>query len=165
MTIVESRVKDGVLTLGPVGTPFDVSCQVTNVRINSSYDDDGDAVETLCGDMIAPGRKLGGRSIAGTVIQDFTSADVAGSFTDYCWDHDLEVVDFTYTPNSEAPTLTGQCRIEVPSESFGGDVNTRITSDFEFAITSEVTRTPPAAAAGTTSTRTKTKVGASTGAD
>ena len=143
MTIIESRVKDGVLKLGPTGTEFDVSCQVTNVRINSSYDDDGDAVETLCGDMIAPGRKLGGRSIAGTVIQDFTSADVNGSFVDYCWDNDLTEVAFEYTPNIAGPTLTGTCRIEVPAESFGGDVNTRITSDFEFAITDAVTRTPP----------------------
>ena len=141
--IVESRVKDGVLKLGPTATSFDVSCQVTNVRINSSYDDDGDAVETLCGDVIAPGRKLGGRSIAGTVIQDFTAGTTPGSFTDYCWDHDLETVEFEYTPNAAGPTLTGTCRIEVPSETFGGDVNTRITSDFEFAITAEVVRTPP----------------------
>lgn len=159
MTIIESRVKDGVLTLGPTGTSFDVSCQVTNVRINSTYDDDGDAVETLCGDMIAPGRKLGGRSIAGTVIQDFTSDDAAGSFTDYCWDHDLEVVEFTYTPNAEGPTLTGSCRIEVPAESFGGDVNTRITSDFEFAITTEVTRTAPVVAAASSSTSSTSSSG------
>lgn len=150
MTIVESRVKDGVLKLGPTGTEFDVSCQVTNVRINSSYDDDGDAVETLCGDMIAPGRKLGGRSIAGTVIQDFTSDDVNGSFVDYCWDNDLAEVGFEYTPNVAGPTLTGTCRIEVPAESFGGDVNTRITSDFEFAITAEVVRTPPVVTAAET---------------
>lgn len=162
MTIVESRVKDGVLKLGPTATSFDVSCQVTNVRINSSYDDDGDAVETLCGDQIAPGRKLGGRSIAGTVIQDFTSAAVDGSFTDFCWDNDLAEMEFEYVPNVEAPTLTGTCRIEVPSESYGGDVNTRITSDFEFAITSEVLRTPPVVTAAAAS---KTKVGASTGAE
>jgi hypothetical protein len=154
MTITESRVKDGTLKLGPTGTEFDVSCQVTNVRINSSYDDDGDAVETLCGDQIAPGRKLGGRSIAGTVIQDFTTADVAGSFIDYCWDNDLTEVSFEYVPNVDGPTITGTCRIEVPSETFGGDVNTRITSDFEFAITTPVTRTPPVVTAASTPTTT-----------
>ena len=82
MAIVESRLKDGELTLGT--TPFDFSCQVTNARINSSYDDDGDAVETLCGDQIAPGRKLGSRALAGTFIQDWT-APAASSITDYCY--------------------------------------------------------------------------------
>lgn len=158
MTIVESRVKDGTLKLGPSATAFDVSCQVTNVRINSSYDDDGDAVETLCGDQIAPGRKLGGRSIAGTVIQDFTSAAVDGSFTDFCWDNDLLEMAFEYVPNVAGPTLTGTCRIEVPAETYGGDINTRITSDFEFAITAEVIRTPPAAAAAESTSTTTSKV-------
>jgi len=145
VAIVESRLKDGELKFGT--TPeLDASCQVTNVRINSTYDDDGDAVETLCGDQIAPGRKLGGRSIAGTVIQDWTAATPDTSFVEYCWDHDLEDVAFTYVPNVAGPTISGTCRIEVPAETYGGDVNARITSDFEFGLTSPVTRTPPVAA-------------------
>lgn len=144
MTITESRLKDGVLTLGSA-PGMEMSCQVTNARINSSYDDDGDAVETLCGDQIAAGRKLSGRALAGTFIQDWTAAD---SITDYCYDHDLEEVAFTYTPNADAgPTLSGTLRIEVPAETFGGDVNTRITSDFEWALTAPLVRTPAAAAA------------------
>jgi hypothetical protein len=75
--ITDSRVKEGVLKLGTAPDEIDVSCQVTNVRINSSYDDDGDAVETLCGDEIAPGRKVGGRALAGTFIQDWTAAAAA----------------------------------------------------------------------------------------
>lgn len=145
MTITESRLKDGVLTLGPVGTgQIDFSCQVTNARINSSYDDDGDAVETLCGDMIPAGRKLSGRSLAGTFIQDWT-APAAESITDYCYEHDLEQVEFSYTPNVAGPTLSGTLRIEVPAETYGGDVNTRITSDFEWALTAPLVRTPPVA--------------------
>ena len=31
--------------------------------------------------------------------------------------------------------------MEVPAETYGGDVNTRITSDFEFFIQGDVTRT------------------------
>ena len=140
MAITESRLKDGTLTFGTApGTDF--ACQVTNCRINSSYDDDGDAVETLCGDQIAPGRKLGGRSLAGTVIQDWTNP--TDSFVEYCWDNDLADVPFSYMPNVAGPTITGTCRIEVPAETYGGDVNTRITSDFEFQITTAVVRTPP----------------------
>jgi hypothetical protein len=142
MTITESRLKDGVLTLGTAPGDLDFSCQVTNARINSTYDDDGDAVETLCGDRIPAGRKLSGRSLAGTIIQDWTAA-AGDSIVEYCYDHDLEVVGFTYTPNVAGPTLTGELRIEVPAETYGGDVNTRITSDFEWSLTAPLVRTPP----------------------
>ena len=150
MAVTDSRVKDGVLKLG-AAPEFDVSCQVVNIRVNSSYDDDGDAQETLCGDLLAAGRKLSGRSLAGTVIQDFTAA-TATSFTEYVWDHDLEEVPFTYTPNAAAgPTLSGTVRLEVPGETYGGDVNSRVTSDFEWQCTAEVVRTPHAGAAAASS--------------
>lgn len=143
--ITESRLKDGTLTLG-TAPGLDFSCQVTNALIASSYDDDGDAVETLCGDQIPAGRKLSGRALEGTFIQDWTAA-AATSITEYCFEHDLEVVDFSYTPNAAAgPTLSGTLRIEVPGETYGGDVNTRITSDFSWQLTSELIRTPGTAA-------------------
>ena len=34
----------------------------------------------------------------------------------------------------------------MPGETYGGDVNTRITSDFEWGIVGDVVRTPPVAA-------------------
>lgn len=142
MTITDSRVKDGVLKLGTTPGEVDFSCQVTNIRVNSSYDDDGDAQETLCGELLAVGRKLSGRSLAGTFIQDFT-APAATSWTKYVYEHDLEEVAFTYTPNADADTLTGTVRIEVPGETWGGDVASRITSDFEWQMTTELQFTPP----------------------
>lgn len=151
MTVTESKLKDGVLKLGTAPTEMDFSCQVTNARINSSYTDDGSAQETLCGDEIAAGRKLDGRSLAGTIIQDWTASEGA-SVVDYCWDHDLEVVPFTYTPNVSGPTLTGSLRIEVPAETYGGDVNTRITSDFEWQLTAQVNRTSVAVVPSTGAT-------------
>lgn len=152
MAVIEAKVKGGTLKFGETLTAFDFSCQVTNVRLNSSYTDDGDALETLCGDTVPAGRKLDSRAVAGTFVQDWLNE--ALSITEYLWEHDLETVAFEYVPNTAdgGPTLTGQCRLEVPSESFGGDVNTRITSDFEFAIVGDVTRTWPIAmtAAGQT---------------
>src|SRR5262252_503361 len=145
MAVVESRLKDGTISLGTTPSSLDFSCQVTNARINSSYDDDGDAVETLCGDKIAAGRKLSGRSLAGTFIQDWTAA-AAASITEFCYDHDLEELAFSYMPNAAGPTLTGTVRIEVPAETYGGDVNTRLTSDFEWQLTAPLVRTPPVAA-------------------
>lgn len=152
MAITESRLKDGTLSIGS-GTALEFSCQVTNARINSSYDDDGDAVETLCGDQIPSGRKLSGRSLAGTFIQDWTAA-AGDSITEYCYDHDLEELPFTYTPNVAGPTLSGTARIEVPAETYGGDVNTRITSDFEWSLTAPLVRTPPVVAASSSKSAT-----------
>lgn len=151
--IVESRLKDGVISLGTAPDTLDFSCQVTNARINSSYDDDGDAVETLCGDQIPKGRKLSGRALAGTVIQDFTAA-AGTSLIEYCYDHDLEELAFSYQPNAtDGPTLSGTLRLEVPAETYGGDVNTRITSDFEWSLTTQLIRTPPVARAAESSAR------------
>lgn len=143
--ITESRLKDGTISLGTAPDEVDFSCQVINARVNTSYEDDGSAQETLCGDLIAPGRKLSGRSLAGTFIQDWTAVD---SIVAYCYDHELEDVAFSYKPNGAAgPTLSGTVRVEVPAETYGGDVNTRITSDFEWQMTAPLTRTAPTAAA------------------
>jgi SAP domain len=141
MAIVESRVKDGTLTLGTV--PTDFSCQVTNIRINSAYSDDGDPLEVLCGDTIPAGRKLDSRSLAGTFVQDWDNPTAGASLTKFLYANDLDVVDFEYVPNAEADTITGSVRIEVPGETWGGDVNSRITSDFEWFIQGEPVFTPP----------------------
>jgi len=147
MPIEESKLKDGILTLGTTPTTIDFSCQVINVRINSAYDDEGDAQETLCGEVLTPSRKRAGRSLAGTVIQDWTAAT---SIIKFLWEHDLEVMEFSFTPNELADTVTGTVQLEVPSESYGGDVNTRLTSDFEWQMKSEPLFTAPVV--GTTAT-------------
>jgi hypothetical protein len=128
MAIVESRLREGTVLLGTAPDEMDISCQLTNVRLTSAYSDDGDAVETLCGDKIAAGEKADG-----------------------------------YTPNVTAPTVTGKLRLKLPGEFLGGDVNVRLTSDFEWTITSELDRTPPVAGT-TTSGSTTTAVGPATSA-
>ena len=50
--ITDSRLKEGTLTIGTTPADLDISCQLTNVRYASAYSDDGDTVETLCGDKI-----------------------------------------------------------------------------------------------------------------
>ena len=143
MTINESRLMNGTLTLGETATALDVSCQISNVRISSSYSDDGNTVTTLCGETKPAPRKLDGRKLEGTFVQDFDWPEAQKGFTDFCWNHDLEVVAFTYTPSdvTTGPVITGNVMIEVPAETYGGDVNTRITSDFSWNIQEEPTRT------------------------
>lgn len=133
--IVESRVVKGVLTLGTTpGTDF--SCQPTNIRVTPTTDDDGDPVEVLCGDTVPAGKKESW-VLAGTAIQDFDNAE---GFLSYCFDNALTTVPFSWQPNiTGAPTWEGSVLIEALEE--GGDVNTRITTDFEFDVIGRPTRT------------------------
>lgn len=141
MSIVESRLKTGTLTLGGTteppapGTSF--ACQATNVRVTPSYDDDGDDIETLCGDQMPAGKKESW-VLAGTSVQDFDDPD---GFLAYCYLHAMETVPFTWTPNDKPDGVTwgGSCVVVALEE--GGDVNSRLTSDWEFDIAGRPTRT------------------------
>lgn len=157
--INESRLHNGTLTLGPTGTgQIDMSCQLTNVVITSSYSDDGDAVTTLCGDQKPAPRKLDGRKLEGTFVQDFDLAEADGGIIDYLWNHDLEQVAFTFTPDETPLVIAGTVTIEVPASTYGGDVNTRVTSDFSWNIEGDPTRTYTA---GQQATEAREPVGAS----
>jgi hypothetical protein len=142
--IVESRVKSGTFTLGVApGTSF--ACQPTNIRVTPSYEDDGDPVETLCGDSIPAGKKES-FVLAGTAIQDFDDPD---GFLTYCFENSMATVPFTWEPNvTGAPAWAGSLVVVALEE--GGDVNTRITTDFEFDVVGRPSRTYGAAAAAET---------------
>jgi hypothetical protein len=146
MTITASRVTNGELQLGPTTGGVDMSCQITNVLITSNYSDDGNAVTTLCGDTKPAGRKLDGRSLDGTFVQDW---DDPLGITVYIWDNDLQTVAFTYTPDDSGLVITGTVMIEVPSATYGGDVNATLTSDFSWNMQDAPVFTYPAALAAT----------------
>ena len=142
--ITESRVKTGTLTFGGsgggTGTPGTTfACQATTVKVTPSYDDDGDAVETLCGDEIPAGKKEKW-TLNGTSIQDFDDPE---GFLAYCYENSLQTVTFEWTPNATgAPTWAGSVVIRALEE--GGDVNTRLTTDWEFDVQGRPTRTAAA---------------------
>lgn len=140
MTITDSRLKTGTLTFGTVTTGTTFACQATNVHVTPSYDDDGDPVETLCGDSIPAGKKESW-VIAGSSVQDFD--DPAG-FLAYCYENAMETVPFTWQPNPAAPTWSGDCVVVALEE--GGDVATRLSTDWEFDVLGRPDRTPFAAA-------------------
>lgn len=139
--INESRLHNGTLELGPTATSLDMSCQITNCVITSAYSDDGNPVTTLCGDQKPAPRKLDGRKLDGTFVQDFDIPEATGGVIDYIWNHDLEVVAFTFTPDETPLVIKGSVMLEVPGSTYGGDVNTRLTSDFSWNIQGDVTRT------------------------
>jgi|SRR5215469_2674522 len=136
MPITSSKLKTGTLSLG-TAPGEDFACQATAVRLTPSYEDDGDFVETLCGENISPNKKETW-TIGGTSIQDFD--DPAG-FVQYCFDHATEVVDFSWCPSTAAsPTYTGRCTIV--AVEIGGDVNARLTTDWEFDVEGKPVITP-----------------------
>lgn len=131
MTINESRLHQGVLTLGDTssGGPEDFACQASNVHVTPSYDDDGDPIETLCGDMI-PAGKIESWILGGTSVQDFDDPE---GFLTYCFTHRKETVPFVWEPNQiGAPKWSGSVVIVALEE--GGDVNVRLTTDWEFDV-------------------------------
>jgi hypothetical protein len=142
VAVNEARLKTGKLTLGGAagvgGTEF--ACQQTNVRVTPSHDETGDEVETLCGDKLAPDVKTSW-SLAGTSIQDFDSPD---GFVQYSVEHNLEVVEYSWQPNAGTFEVTGT--VQVRAVEIGGDVNTRLTTDFEWPCQDDPVFTWPAVA-------------------
>lgn len=147
MTINDSRLKNGTLKLGPTATALDVSCQITNCRVTTSYSDDGDAVTVLCGDSLPAPRKMDGHHLEGTLIQDFDLPETGGGVIDYLWNHNLETVAFEFVPDdvTTGVTVAGNVQIEIPTDTYGGDVGTRLTTDFTWSIQGDPTRTYAAA--------------------
>lgn len=126
MTVVSSRVKEGVLSFGGA-TPADFSCQPTNVRLTPTSNQD-DPLETLCGDIIT-GSGTTSWILQGSAVSDFDDVD---GFILFCYQNDGEQVPFTWTPNQTGGTWSGT--VYVAAVEIGGDVNVRLTTDFTFPL-------------------------------
>jgi hypothetical protein len=150
VAVNESRLKTGKLTLGGAagvgGTEF--ACQQTNVRVTPSHDETGDEVETLCGDKLAPDVKTSW-SVAGTSIQDFDAPD---GFVQYSVENNLEVVEYSWQPNAGTFKVVGT--VQVRAVEIGGDINARLTTDFEWPCQDDPTFTWPAVAGATATEET-----------
>jgi hypothetical protein len=151
MTITESKLKTGKLTLGGTGEPVtggvDFACQATNVRIVPTFNDESDAVETLCGDKLAAFTTTDW-ALQGTSIQDFDDPD---GFIKYTWDNNLTETAFSWQPNTGATVFSGT--VQIRALEVGGDVNSRITTDFDWPITGDPEATWPAPVGGTVTTQ------------
>jgi hypothetical protein len=119
----------GTLSIGETGTPIDVSCLVNNATISADKDE-GDSTTKLCG-TVRPGAVTYAYSLSGNMDTDV--AETAGFFA-LSQESAGEVMDFTFTPSTDAGTsATGQLTID-PLD-FGGDTTGEtMVSDFEFSI-------------------------------
>jgi hypothetical protein len=117
----------GTFSIGEVGTPLDLTAQVTNLKVTPSAESE-DAVVTLSGESLA-GQRTYTWALSGTLIQDLTEE---GMF-DYTWENKGTQVPFQFTPSTAAGrTVSGTVTID-PLE-LGGDVNAKNSVDFEWGI-------------------------------
>jgi hypothetical protein len=139
MTITESKLKSGTLTftIAPAAA-VSFACQATNVRITPDHNEDGDAVETLCGDKLTPDTTRAD-ALNITAIQDFDDPD---GFVAFSWANDLAEAVVSWKPNATSPTYGGT--VQGRAVEVGGDVNKRITTDAEWPFQTAVTVTPAA---------------------
>jgi hypothetical protein len=141
MTIEESKVRDGTLVLG---SEF-FSCEPTSVLIASEYNEEGDPVEVLCGEGLAADTTVN-KSLNITAIQDFNNPE---GLMRFLRDNELRTVPFMWKANQEGAQVANgqiQCRLG----DWGGEVNTRLTTDLELPIVGTVSWTDPPAATGAT---------------
>jgi hypothetical protein len=134
MAVIESKLKTGSLKLGTApGTEF--GCQETNVRITPEHNEEGDQQETLCGDVLTAVTTTSW-TLNGTAIQDW-DATSGQSIVQYSWAHDGETVPFVWKPNAGATSFSGN--VTIRALELGGDVNTRITTDFAWPLAGKPT--------------------------
>lgn len=150
MAVIESKLKTGKLTLGGTGSPpvggEEFACQATNVRVVPSFNDEGEPAETLCGDKLSAST-TSTWNLQGTSIQDFDSPT---GFVKYTWENNLENIPFTWQPNENATVVSGT--VQIRAVEMGGDVNTRITTDFDWPLQGDPTVVWPVVAGGATGT-------------
>ena len=133
MPISSYKMGPGTLTLGAAADLIDLSCQMTNLRVEPSETvKSTDAVPVLCGEEL-PAEESASYSfrMKGTLLQDLAAAGAC----DWTWEHRGEEHVFTFVPNTVAGrSITGTVR--VAPIVIGGDVDKtkRPTSDIDWAV-------------------------------
>ena len=134
MPITESKLKSGTLTIE--GTSF--ATQATNITLSPDVDEQGEALEVLSGDTLAPDEKTSW-TLGIEAVQDFTSA---AGFVEYARTNAGQTVPFSWKPNATGPTYTGS--VKVRAVEIGGDVNSRLSTSAEWPVSGDITATYPA---------------------
>lgn len=120
------KLGPGTLVLGSVGTQLDMSCQLTNFKVAAEADAE-DAEAVLCGDNIA-GARIYTWTVSGALFQDIEADGVI----DFTWKHAGNEMPFKFVPDAAtSAAVTG--RVTVDPIEFGGDVNVKNKSEFEWA--------------------------------
>jgi hypothetical protein len=129
----DSRLGPGTLTLGST----EYGAQLSNVMLSPNHDET-DGTPTL-GDPTPAPDVTTTWVLKGTAVQDWEDPD---GFVQYTIDNNATNIAFTWVPNTDNDvTFTGN--VKVKAIEFGGDVATQNTSDFEWSVVGNFTRTDP----------------------
>jgi len=138
----------GTLTIGAIGTPIDVSCLVNGARIAADKTQ-GEATTKLCGTKV-PGSVTYEAKLSGNLDVDAEDGDT-GLFA-LSWAEPGTEQPFDFAPNTAAGVAAAGTLIIDPLD-FGADkYGDTLASDFEFAISGDVTFTYPGGATATFAT-------------
>ena len=131
MSVVDSRQGPGTLSLG---TLTGAGCQMANVRLTPSQDEE-DGTPTLC-DPTPPPMVSTSWALSGSAVQDW---EVTDGFVEFCRNNDGQTVTFEWVPNTNlGVTYSGSCQVR--AVEIGGDVGSQNTTDFEFPVVGDLTR-------------------------
>lgn len=146
-TVTESKLRTGILILGPTSSATEFSCQATSVIIASSYKESGDPVEVLCGTK-APAETTVAKSLKINAIQDFDNPD---GLMHWLRLHELETQPFSWQANPTSQVATGTLQVRLGD--WGGEVGKRLSSAPEMPIIElDWAEAPPLATGATAGT-------------
>lgn len=128
MTVNSITVGPGTLTIGADTGLTVFSSQVRGCKLVPSVNI-GEPIDVLSGEQI-PGERTETYSLQGTLLQDLGATI---STTEWLFEHRGEIQDFVFAPSTAAgKEITGQLTVE--AVDIGGDVKSKPTSDFTFAL-------------------------------
>lgn len=125
----------GTFVLGSVGTQLDISCSLTDIKFSAEAESE-DSEMVLCGDMVA-GSRTYTWTVSGTLFQDIEADGVI----DFSWKHAGKEMPFKFVPDA-ASLATVKGKVIVDPIEYGGTVNQKNKSDFEWTAVGDVSFDP-----------------------
>lgn len=117
----------GTLTIGVTGAVHELHLRAKSAVLEPSSEIVSEKTDVISGDVI-PEEEAYSATLKATIYIDL---DAAG-FTHYCYTNKGAIVPFEYVPNI-AGDLRFVGQIKIVPHSVGGDANTAMTTDVEFA--------------------------------
>ena len=132
MPATTSQFGPGTLSIGAVGSPIDISCQIESCQLSSEIKQD-DPVTVLCGEEV-PGAITWTYKLKGKLFQDQADPDGIVRFS---WANPGVVVPFTFVPNNtDAVGATGELTL-IPITIGSDTAKAKMKSDFEWTCVGE----------------------------
>jgi hypothetical protein len=133
MPVQSQLLGPGSLKIGPTGTSQEFAAQLTNVKLTPSYSA-SDPINVLSGETLAGDDELTW-TLSGTILQAYKKTDLIH----WAFVNKLLVLDFDFVPVLGTSDYGWKGKVKVVPMEVGGDVKTRNTTDFEFALVGEPT--------------------------